>query len=80
MTLHHKFSSSDVEQRIASCFCNKVFPAEQAASIEKDSDTACGADRVESSNSVSCNVPGGCTTLIKISLVYHAYEQLFKER
>jgi hypothetical protein len=57
----------------------QVFPIEQATFIENNSNTACGVDRFSSSNSISFNVPGGCTTLIKRSLVYHAYGQPFKE-
>jgi hypothetical protein len=50
----------------------------QANCVANSSDRACGVGRVYRCHSCSFNVAGGCTTLIKGSLVYHAYEKIFK--
>jgi hypothetical protein len=54
------------------------FPTGQANCVDNSSDTACGVGRVCRCHPCSFNVAGACTALIKRSLVYHAYEKLFK--
>jgi hypothetical protein len=54
------------------------FPAEQAIRIAHNCDTACAF--VVCIGAIPASLlPGGCTTLIKRSLVHNAYEQRFKE-
>jgi hypothetical protein len=55
------------------------FPTGQANCAANSSDTAGGVGSVYRCHSCFFNVAGGCTTLIKGSLVFHAYEKLFKE-
>jgi hypothetical protein len=55
------------------------FPTEQPNCVDNSSDTACGVGRVYRCHWCSFDVAGGCTALIKKSLVYHAYEKVFKE-
>jgi hypothetical protein len=40
---------------------------------------ACGVGRVYHCHCCYFDVAGGCTALIKRSLVYHAYKKVFKE-
>jgi hypothetical protein len=55
------------------------FPTEQANCVDNNRDRDCGIGLVYRCYSSSFNVAGGCTALIKRSLVYHAYEKPFKE-
>jgi len=55
------------------------FPAKQAICIEHSCDTACDVRLVYRGYSSFYKLPSGCTTLIKRSLVHHAYEHRFKE-
>jgi hypothetical protein len=58
----------------------QVFPTEQANLKDSSSDTAFDAGRVYCCHSCSFNMAVGCTSLIKRSLVYHAYEKLKKDK
>jgi len=67
-------------RRKVSVILQRGFPAEQAICTEQSCDTACDVRPVYLYYSFFSTLPCGCTTLIKRSLVHHAYEQRFKER
>jgi menaquinone-dependent protoporphyrinogen IX oxidase len=80
--MHCRFDAIIVKQQIDLSKlknASKSFPQSEQTALTTTAVTACGVRLVYRCYSCCCNMAGGCTALIKRSLVYHASERLFKE-
>ena len=90
MTVHYKLHPSstkvccEAENRSfqverSEHFCSMAFQQDKQTALATAATQSVAVVVFIAAIAVSFNVAGGCTALVKSSLVFHAYEKLFKE-